>query len=101
MKTFSTALPRAKQTSVTQLRVRLYIPAHYQQEPVLSRLISNYGLVVNITGAVLENNTHKDGCFDLELRGSFEQIKRGLGYLDSLHIQVIGKPNPAGDSWNY
>lgn len=100
MKTPFTALPGAKQTSVTQLRVRLYIPAHYQQEPVISRLISNYGLVVNITGAILESNSHSNGCFDLELRGSFEQIRRGLSYLNSLQIQVIGKPNPAGDSWS-
>ncbi len=99
MKTFS-ASSRFKQTNITQLRVRLYIPARYQQEPMISRLISDYGLIVNITGAMLEHNTQKEGCFDLELRGTFEQIKRGLGYLESFQIQVIGKPNPAGDSWN-
>jgi len=41
----------------TKTRIRLHIPPDYQQEPVISRLSSDYSLSVNITGAKLAATT--------------------------------------------
>lgn len=87
-------------SSVTQIRLRVHIPPYYQQEPVIYRLIYNYALVVNITGAMLEKNTAEQGYFDLELRGTPQQISKGLSYLESLNIKIVGKPNAEGDGWH-
>jgi hypothetical protein len=87
-------------SSITRLRVRLYIPQSYLQEPIISQMISRYKLAVNITGAVLDKNTNHQGCFDLELRGSMSHISSCLNYLESLNLKIVGKPNTDGDSWN-
>jgi hypothetical protein len=39
---------------LTQRSIRLCIPKHYYQEPVISQLVSHYRLTVNITAALLE-----------------------------------------------
>lgn len=51
-------------------RIQLRIPKDYHQEPVISRLVSDYGLTVNITAAILGANAVGDGWFDLELQAS-------------------------------
>lgn len=84
----------------TKIRLRLHIPGHYQQEPVISRLIAIHGLVVNITGAMLGKQTNGEGRFDLELRGTVPQIRHGLAYLESLNLKIVGKPNTEGDGWS-
>jgi L-aspartate semialdehyde sulfurtransferase ferredoxin len=89
----------SKNGSMTQLRVRLYIPQFYRQEPIISQVISRFNLTVNVTRAELKKNTNLPGCFDLELRGSMSQICDGLNYLESLDIKIVGKPNTDGDSW--
>ena len=90
----------AKHRDFTRIRIQIHIPPDYQQEPVISRLISNHGLLINITGAKLEPAT-QEGKFDLELRGTPQQIHTVLMYLRSLNIKLIGKPNAEGDSWYY
>ncbi|MDZ8091813.1 MAG: NIL domain-containing protein [Nostoc sp. DedQUE05] len=89
----------SEKSQVTQIRLRIHIPKCYLQAPVISQLISTYGLVVNITKAVLQQNT--EGCFDIELRGTVPQISSGLAYLESLNLRIVGKPNADGDSWSY
>ncbi|MCP6762396.1 MAG: NIL domain-containing protein [Fischerella sp. CENA71] len=89
----------SKYNSTTQIRLRLYIPQCYQHKPIISQLISNYGLVVNITGASLEKNADNEGCFDVQIKGDTSQISSGLSYLASLNLKIIGKPNADGDSW--
>ena len=90
----------ANHGDLTKTRIRLHIPLDYQQEPVISRLSSDHGLSVNITGATLAATTQA-GIFELELSGTPQQIQTGLMYLRSLNIKVIGKPNAEGDSWHY
>jgi L-aspartate semialdehyde sulfurtransferase ferredoxin len=90
--------PFSKNTT-TKIRLRLQIPQRYQQEPVISRLIATYGLVVNITGAMLGKHTDGEGRFDIEIDGTIAQIWRGLAYLESLNLKIFGKPNSDGDSW--
>lgn len=86
--------------SMTRLRVRLHIPQFYLREPIISQIISRYKLTVNITGAELDKNTNEQGCFDLELGGSMSHINSCLNYLESLNLQILGKPNTDGDSWH-
>ncbi|MEH2148376.1 NIL domain-containing protein [Nostoc sp.] len=88
-----------EKSQVTQIRLRIHIPKCYLQAPVISQLISTYGLVVNITKAMLQPNTNGQGCFDIELRGTVPQICSGLAYLESLNLRIVGKPNADGDSW--
>ena len=95
-----TLVPSHSESSANQIRLRVYIPPYYQQEPVISRLISDSGLVVNITGAILGKNTAGQGAFDLELRGTPQQIVKGLAYLELLNIRIVGKPNAEGDGWH-
>ncbi|BDI19219.1 hypothetical protein ANSO36C_50210 [Nostoc cf. commune SO-36] len=90
-----------EKSQVTQIRLRIYIPISYLQAPVISQLISAYGLVVNIIKAMLQLNTNKEGYFDIELRRTVSQISRGLAYLESLNLRIVGKPNTDGDSWFY
>ncbi len=86
-------------SQITQIRLRIYIPKCYLQVPVISQLISSYGLVVNIIKAMLQPNTDKEGYFDIELQGTVAQISSGLAYLESLNLRIVGKPNADGDGW--
>lgn len=69
-------------------RLRLCIPKHYSQEPVISRLITQHHLTVNITAALLSANAREAGWFDLELRGTTAQIRSALIYLNDLDLKV-------------
>ncbi len=72
----------------TQLRVRLRIPKKYQQEPIISNLITRYGLKVTITAALLGANGQEDGWFDLELDGTQAQIQSALIDLNDLDLEI-------------
>ncbi len=99
MHTPNRLLFKSKADTPTQLRIRITVPRSYHQEPVISQLTYLYGLLVNITGAMLSSQTGGEGWFDLELRGSSQQIASGLAYLEQLDIKIAGKPNPGGDGW--
>jgi hypothetical protein len=83
----------------TQTRIRVRIPKNYYQEPIISRLISHHGLTVNIAAALLGANARDDGWFDLELRGSQEQIQSGLIYLDELDLEIWHDSTEQEDGW--
>jgi hypothetical protein len=72
---------------------RLRIPLHYQRQPLISRLVSRYGIKVNINAAMLSAKENY-GWFDLQLVGNSQQIDDGLLYLqnlgvDLMHINII------------
>lgn len=69
-------------------RIRLRIPKDYHQEPVISRLVSDYGLTVNITAAILGANGIGDGWFDLDLQGTSAQIQSALTYINDLDLEI-------------
>jgi ABC-type methionine transport system ATPase subunit len=69
-------------------RIRMRITQNHHQEPVISRLVSEYGLTVNIKAAILGQNAVGDGWFDLDLQGTETQIQNGLNYLQELKLQV-------------
>jgi ABC-type methionine transport system ATPase subunit len=72
----------------TQTRLRICIPKQYSQEPIISRLITQHQLTVNITAALLSANAREAGWFDLELRGTSAQIRSALIYLNDLDLKV-------------
>jgi ABC-type methionine transport system ATPase subunit len=82
-----------------QHRIRVQIPKTYHQEPIISDLISRYGVTVNITAALLSANAKEDGWFDLELRGTIGQVQSALAYLNDLNLKTWhGDDNPE-DGW--
>jgi NIL domain len=81
----------------TQKRIRICIPKTYHGDPVISRLVSNYQLTVNITGALLGANAIGDGWFDLELQGTNSHIESALTYLNELDLEIWNSSE--SDGW--
>jgi ABC-type methionine transport system ATPase subunit len=83
----------------TKTRIRVRIPKHYRQEPVISRLISQHGLTVNIAAAILAANARDDGWFDLEISGTAQQINSAKIYLNDLDLEVLSEPRDQAYCW--
>ncbi|HEY9642693.1 MAG TPA: NIL domain-containing protein [Coleofasciculaceae cyanobacterium] len=90
LKPFQPKLDQSPATSDrhTQIRVRIRIPKQYQQEPIISNLITRYGLTVNIAAALLSANGREDGWFDLVLQGTEVQIQSALIDLNDLDLEI-------------
>ena len=87
-------------TRQTQTRIRIRVPKEYHQEPVISNLISEYGLTVNFKAALLGVKTLDDGWFDLELNGTAKQIESALFYLNDLDVEIWSNSNnPVEETW--
>lgn len=56
---------------------------------------------MNITSALLGDNTNGNGYFDLELQGTTDQISQGLLFLKSHNVAISSKPGTSGDGWYY
>ncbi|MDF5727337.1 MAG: NIL domain-containing protein [Rhizonema sp. PD38] len=83
--------------TLTNKRIRLRIPKEYHQEPVISRLVSDYSLTVNISAAILGSDAIGDGWFDLDLQGTSPQIDNALIYLNDLDLEIWDES--ATDIW--
>jgi ABC-type methionine transport system ATPase subunit len=83
----------------THAHIWLRIPKHYQQEPVISKLISQHGLTVNINSASLSAESQSDGWFDLELRGTSQQIDSALVYANELGIETVPDYSDQNEGW--
>jgi NIL domain len=84
----------------TQTRIKIRIPKDLHEEPLtLPRLVSHYGITVNIAAALLGANTRDDGWFELDLRGKAEQIQSALLYLNELDLEIWGQSTPQDDGW--
>lgn len=90
--------PAATDQRRTQTEIQISIDKSYRQAPVLSHLIREYGLTVNITGALLPINIQDDGWFNLELQGTVGQIRSAITYLNDLDVQ-IWRQTEIDDSW--
>ncbi|MEG4941391.1 NIL domain-containing protein [Microcoleus sp. F4-D5] len=101
-KTQESDLPKSENgdNRQTQTRIRIRIPKEYHQEPVISHLISEYGLTVNFNAAFLGVKTLDDGWFDLELNGTSKQIETALMYLNDLDVEIWSNSNnPDEETW--
>ncbi|MDZ7961374.1 MAG: NIL domain-containing protein [Aulosira sp. DedQUE10] len=65
------------------------VPFKYQTQPIVSRLVSRYGITVNIIAASLVSGSESDGWFDLELLGNPQQITNSLSYLQELGVSLV------------
>lgn len=83
----------------TQTRIRVHIPRQYHHEPVISNLIQQHGLTVNILAAMLGANAHGGGWFDLELQGTAAVIQAAMFYLNDLNLEVWHDAETEGDGW--
>ncbi|HHP7245042.1 MAG TPA: NIL domain-containing protein [Elainellaceae cyanobacterium] len=83
----------------TQTRIRMRIPKQHQQEPIISNLVAQHGLTVNISAALMTANRHEDGWFDLELRGTPASIEQGLNYLREMGLEIWDDASTEGDRW--
>jgi len=83
----------------TKIRIKIRIPKNFQEEPVISRLVSEHGVTVNIAGALLGANARDDGWFDLELLGTTSQIQSSLLYLEELKLEIWSQSNIEEDAW--
>jgi NIL domain len=68
---------------------RIKVPQLYYRQPVISRLISRYGLIINITAASLISDCDKDAWFDIELQGNSQQLVNSLSYLQQLGVDLL------------
>lgn len=82
-----------------QTRIRVRIPKQYHQDPIISDLIRQYGVTVNITAALLSVNAKEDGWFDLELRGTVAQVQSALGYLNDLNLEIWRESDEQQSGW--
>ncbi len=83
----------------THARIKIHIPKELHEEPVISRLVSHYGVTVNIAAALLGANIRDDGWFELDLRGKAEQIQSALTYLNELDLEIWGQSREEEDGW--
>ncbi len=83
----------------TQTRIRIRIPKALQQEPVISQLITQHGLTVTITAALLGANARDDGWFDLLLQGNEQQIHSSILYLNDLNIEIWQDSDGEKSGW--
>jgi ABC-type methionine transport system ATPase subunit len=81
------AIANSDNARPTHSNITVRITKDYHQEPVISHLISQYGITVNITAALLGENSREDGWFNLELQGSDRQIHSALNYLNELDLE--------------
>jgi hypothetical protein len=81
-------MPRKKIHPLTPIYSRIRIPLHYQRQPLISRLVSRYGVTVNINAAML-SATDSHGWFDLQLQGKSQHIYDGLLYLHNLGVDLM------------
>jgi NIL domain len=82
-----------------EIRIRICIPKQYHQEPVISHLITQHGLTVTITAALLSANSKADGWFDLQLQGVLAQIQAALIYLNDLDLEIWYDSDAQNESW--
>lgn len=83
----------------TQTRIKIRIPKEFHQKPVISRLVSQYGVTVNITAALLSANARDDGWFELELKATGQQLQTALTYLNELDLEIWAQATSEEDGW--
>ncbi len=72
-------------------RWHLTFPEHLVQQPIVYRLVSDYGLVVNVRRADVDV---EEGWMLLECRGDEDALARGRAYLEQRGVTVT---DPTGD----
>ncbi|HUL31337.1 MAG TPA: NIL domain-containing protein, partial [Thermodesulfobacteriota bacterium] len=67
-------------------RIVLNYPSHLVDQPVISKLVKDYDLVVNIMRARI--TPKEEGRLVLELTGKKASVEAGLEYLSGIGVKV-------------
>jgi L-aspartate semialdehyde sulfurtransferase ferredoxin len=92
-----TDLERNSTEMTTQITMR--VPQSHHKEPIISRLVSEHGVTINIIAAILGENAKEDGWFNLELKGTEPQIQSALVYLKELDLEIWDKSKADDEAW--
>lgn len=68
--------------------LQIQIPRRYQDEPILSRLVSEHHLTLSLKSAVFGSNAAGDGWFSLDLRGAEANFQTAKAYLQTLKVEI-------------
>ncbi|WP_392535402.1 NIL domain-containing protein [Nostoc sp. C117] len=82
-------MSQSKSAKPASVQSRILVPQRYHRQPVISRLVSRYGLTVNIKAASLTSDSDSDGWFDLELSGNPQKLTNSLSYLQGLGVNLV------------
>ncbi|MCC5606966.1 NIL domain-containing protein [Nostoc sp. CHAB 5834] len=82
-------MSQSKSVEPASVHSRILVPQRYHRQPVISRLVSRYGLTVNIKAASLTSDNDSDGWFDLDLSGNPQKLTNSLSYLQGLGVNLL------------
>ena len=82
----SAALPMRERWTMQKKRIVLNYPSHLVDQPVISKLVKDYDLVVNIMRARI--TPKEQGRLVLELTGKKVGMEAGLKYLSETVVEV-------------
>lgn len=71
-----------------QKTIRIQVPQSLHQVPVISTLITEYKLIVNIRGAILDQKAIGGGWFDLLLDGEDLNLEQSVLYLKDIGVEI-------------
>lgn len=74
---------------MSNLQIDINIPQQLHQEPVLAKLIGDYGIIVNFQSAVLDRKATGGGWFNLSLEGHPQSIANAINYLRNLGVEIF------------
>jgi len=80
-------MPRMEGTNCVTVRVR--VPGGGQEEPVLSQLITQYGVTINIQAALFDPQNQAEAWLDLELYGTPAALKDCLAVMRSRQWELV------------
>lgn len=81
---------------MTTKRILLMFPAEVSEKPIITYLVRDFSLEVNIYRALV--NKKEEGYMVLDITGDEEKIAQGLEYLSNIHVQV--SDSRRGLQWN-
>ena len=81
---------------MTTKRVLFLFPPKATEKPIVTHLVRDYDLDVNIFRAMV--NQKEEGFMMVDLTGTEENIREGLAFITSLDIQI--NENQLGLQWN-
>ena len=71
-----------------QKTIRIQVPQSLHQVPIISTLITEYKLIVNIRGAILDQKAIGGGWFDLLLDGEDLNLEQSVLYLKNIGVEI-------------
>jgi ABC-type methionine transport system ATPase subunit len=72
----------------TNKTVCIQVPTNLHEVPIISNLVANYNLSVNIQGAILDQKATCAGWFELVLKGDSLQVEQAVSYLKDIGVEI-------------